>query len=345
MPTPAMTEDEMARRIEIIRSHGFNVSAAAREIGVTRPTLQHTIRLATQAGLIGEEELSQASAPALEAYHSARLRKIAAFQKKQRKGDWRKPVMSTLPARPFRLKIFGDPHLDADGCNFELFERHWMDMDAEAGVYGVCVGDWFNNWLKALGHLWKNETTDPSDAWLCLEWLMEQRGDALIAACSGNHDDWTHGPADPVDLLMKKYGVIYRQGAVRVMLNFDGMRPLFIALRHKWRGHSIYSAAHGITRAAVWGWRDHLMIGGHIHQDEPRLVSFPDGFRAHVCQVSAFKEFDDFADTHGFMGPRISPVWDLVIDPSRHDNDPDKVKVFWTPEDAQGYLEWLRSRQ
>lgn len=344
MPAIPISDEELKRRVDILRSHGFNLTAAAREVGIDRTTMQHSAKVANARGIISDEDMHGAPVPRVEDYQSARLRKIAAFQKKQRKGDWRKPVMSRLPARPFRLKIFGDPHLDADGCNFELFERHWLDMNSAEGVYGICVGDFFDNWLRALGHLWKNTTTDPSDAWKCLEYLMEQRGDALIAACSGNHDDWSHGPADPVDLLMKKHGVIYRQGAVRVMLNFDGMPPLFIALRHKWRGHSIYSAAHGITRAAVWGWRDHLMVGGHIHQDEPRLVSFPDGFRAHVCQVSAFKEFDDFADTHGFMGPKISPVWDLVIDPARHDNDPDKVKVFWCPEDAQGYLEWLRGR-
>jgi hypothetical protein len=244
---------------------------------------------------------------------------------------------------PFRLKVFGDPHLDSDGCNFELFEKHWLEMDAAAGVYGVCVGDWFDNWARALGHLWKDTTTAPSDAWLCLEYLMEQRGDALIAACSGNHDDWTQGPADPVDLLMKKHGVLYRKGAIRIAMAFADLPPIFVAIRHKWKGHSMYSAAHGILRSGIFGWRDNIMIGGHIHQDEPRLLSFDDGFRAHVCQVSAFKEYDDFADTHGFMGPKISPVWDLVVDPRKDDTDPDKVKVFWTSEDAAGYLAYLRA--
>jgi hypothetical protein len=31
-----------------------------------------------------------------------------------------------------------------------------------------------------------------------------------------------------------------------------------------------------------------------------------------------------------------------VIDPRKSDTDPDKCKVFWTPEDAQGYLDYLR---
>lgn len=337
-----MTDETIRERIALWDQNARNLSATARLLGISRNSLLNTFQNAVARGIMPEADLRDPNTPTASEYQSARLRKIAAYQNKKRKGDWRKPVLTNIPARPFRLKVFGDPHLDDDGCNFELFERHWLEMNATSGVYGVCVGDWFNNWLRALGHLWKDTTTPPSDAWLCLEHLMEERGDALIAACSGNHDDWTQGPADPVDLLMKKYGVIYRKGAVRVALGFNGLPPMFLAIRHKWKGHSMYSAAHGILRSGIFGWRDHVMIGGHIHQDEPRLLSFPDGFRAHVCQVSAFKEFDDFADTHGFMGPKISPVWDLVIDPRKADTDPDKVKVFWNSDDAAGFLAYLR---
>ncbi len=342
MANPKIKDSTIKARLVVYRESGLNTSEAARRLGIDRATMQDTLRIARDRSLLGELELRDAAVPLRVDYMAAKTRKAIEFQAKQRKGDWRKPVLTQLPARPFRLKLFGDPHLDASGCDFDLFERHWLDMDAAKGVYGICVGDWFNNWLRALAHLWKGEG-DPSDAWLCLEYLMEQRGDALLAACSGNHDDWTHGPADPVDLLMKKYGVIYRKGAVRVALGFGPeMAPIFLAIRHKWRGHSMYSAAHGILRAGIFGWRDHVMVGGHIHQDEPRLLSFPDGFRAHVCQISSFKLFDDFVDTQGFQGPKISPVWDLVIDPRKADTDPDKVKVFWSPDDAQGYLEYLR---
>jgi hypothetical protein len=336
--------DLLDEAVTAYRAANYNVSETARQLGLTRAGTRDRLKGALVAGMISDEELRDPNAPSCDEYLAARERKFAAYQKKKRKGDWRKPVMAKLPARPFRLKVFGDPHIDADGCNFALLEKHWLEMDAAEGVYGVCVGDWFDNWRTSLAHLWKDTTVAPSDSWLCLEWLMEQRGEALIAACSGNHDDWSHGPVDPVDLLMKRHGVIYRKGAVRVALSFDDLPPIFMAVRHKWKGHSIYSAAHSIVRSAVWGWRDHLMIGGHIHQDEPRLISFPDGFRAHACQVSAFKEFDDFPDIHGMMGPKISPVWDLVIDPRRPDTDPDKVKVFWDSEDAAAFLAHLRAR-
>ena len=214
-------------------------------------------------------------------------------------------------------------------------------MSASEGVYGVCIVDFFNNWLRVLGHLWKHEG-DPDDAWVCFENYMEERGDALLAACSGNHDDWSHGPADPIDLVMKRNGVVYRRGAVRIVLNAGG-EPLRVALRHKWRGHSQFSPAHALRKAAADGWADHVMVGGHTDQDEPRIYVQPrTGFISHLCQVSAFKKFDEYADVHGFKPHAISPCWDLVIDPRRGDDDPDKVKIFWSSEAAAKYYEAIR---
>ena len=341
MPSPSLTNPEIERRVKVWEECGRNVSATSRRLGISRQAVRRTLRKAQDLGMVEELSLDP-NVPQADEYRDAKARKVAAYQRKKQKGDWRKPVMCRLPDRPFRLKLFGDPHLDADGCNFELFERHWLEMDAARGVYGVCIGDWFNNWLRALAHLWKNETSRPSDAWTCLEYLMEARGDALIGACSGNHDDWSHGPADPVDLLMKKYGVIYRKGAVRIMMQCGDKPPIMAALRHKWQGKSMYSAAHWGVRANREGWRDHLLVGGHIHQDDARLVAHNDGFVSHICQISTFKEFDEYVDVHGFNGQRISPVWDLVIDPAEPDESPDKVKVFWSSEKAAEYLEAIR---
>jgi hypothetical protein len=189
---PSIVKDRalLDAAVEAYRASNFNVSETARRLQLSRAGAKDRLRSAALVGMLTNEELSAPNAPSRDDYLAAKERKLAAFQRKKRKGDWRKPVMSRLPAEPFRLKVFGDPHLDSDGCNFELFERHWLEMDAEAGIYGVCVGDWFDNWMRALSHLWKDTTTAPSDSWLCLEWLMEERGEALIAACSGNHDDW-----------------------------------------------------------------------------------------------------------------------------------------------------------
>jgi transposase-like protein len=331
--------DRVKEVVKVYQESGCNASEAARRLGIERATVRKNIQVAIRDGYLTEEEGNHTNAPKWEEYVDARTRALAAYQRKKAKGNWRKPVMTVLTAEPYRLKVFGDPHLDNDGCNFELFEKHWLEMSSERRIYGVCVGDWFDNWLKALSHLFKEHSNPASDAWLLLEYLMEQRGEALIAACSGNHDDWSHGPVDPVDLLMKRHGVLYRKGAIRVAVHHEGCDPMFWAIRHKWRGKSMYSAAHWAAAHANIAWRDDLMIGGHTHQDDKRMIQREDGTICHALQVSAFKEYDDFADVHGFTGQKISPVWDLVIDPRRPRTCPDRIKVFWNSDAAQQYLD------
>lgn len=334
--SPVVAEDLAAWR-----GNNYNVRAAARALGKARSTVQGSISDARHHGLIDEVECGEASAPLAEAVLSARTRKIAAFQAKQRKGNWDKPVLVNLPEGPFRLKVFGDPHMDSNAFDIEQWEKHWFEMDAANRVLGVCIGDWFNNWLRVLGHLWKHEG-DPDDAWTLFEHYMAERGDALVAACSGNHDDWSHGPVDPIDLVMKQNGVIYRKGAVRLILNCGGER-VTMALRHKWKGNSQYSPAHALRRAAAEGWHDNIMVGGHIHQDEDRHFVVPrTGIIANLFQVSAFKKYDDYADVHGFKPHAISPVRDLVVDPRRPDTDPDKVKAFYDSDAAAAYLDAIR---
>ena len=334
--------EKVLATVEAYRASSLNVSATARLMGEPRQTIQGRLLVAREKGILREEEMNDRNAPLAGDVLAARERKIAAFQKKQRKGSWDKPVMINLPDRPFRLKLFGDPHMDSDAFDIELWERHWFEMDAANGVYGVCIGDWFNNWLRVLSHLWKHEG-DPDDAWLLLEHYMAERGDALLAACSGNHDDWTHGPADPVDLLMKRYGVVYRVGAVRTILNC-GANYISLSLRHKWKGHSMYSPAHGLRRAAAEGWNDDIMVGGHTHQDEDRSYSQPRTREvSHLFQLSAFKRFDDFADVHGFKPHATEPVRDLVIRPELPRTDPDRIKAFYDGQAAAAYLDWARS--
>jgi len=339
MPNPTLTDEAARETVAVYLDCNMNVSETGRRLGRTPATVRHRLDLAVDRGFMERDALHQRNAPRAVEYSDLRTRKLAAFARKKEKGSWRKPVLVSLPDGPFRLKIFGDPHIDDAACDFELFERHFMELNPSTRTYGVCVGDWFNNWLKVLSHLWKDQP--PSDeAYPLLQYLMEERGAGLIAACSGNHDDWTHAPFDPIDDLMKRHGVRYRKGAIRLAVKSGEHTPFTIGMRHKWRGQSMYSAAHGIRRAVEKGWSDLISIGGHIHQDEPRLFTHPDtGNHTHICQVSAFKKFDEFADIHGFMGSQISPIWDLVIDPRLPDTNPDKVKTFWDAERAAAYLD------
>lgn len=332
-----LTDEDRRADADLYRACGLNVSEAARVAGRSRQAMQTRLKEAHAAGHLALDELHPPNPLRAEDYMDARARKVAAFERKKQRGTWLKPSLVPMADEPCILVLMGDPHLDNDGTDFDLFERTWQSMGP--GVHGICVGDWFDNWTRALAHLYADTSVTPSEAWTLLSGLMESHGEFLLAACSGNHDDWSHGPVDPVADMMRRYGVRYRKGALRLALAF-GNRIVRVSLRHKWRGASMYSAAHGLVRATRDGggiW-DHLMIGGHIHQDENRMaVRAEDGFLAHLCQLSAFKVYDDHADVQGYAANRVRPVRYVVVNPAVADSDPRLVTVFWDFDAATAY--------
>jgi hypothetical protein len=51
---------------------------------------------------------------------------------------------------PYALMLFGDPHIDDDGCNWGLLENH-CDLARETEhLYAISVGDATNNWVGRL---------------------------------------------------------------------------------------------------------------------------------------------------------------------------------------------------
>lgn len=340
----SFTKDDLIERVRVWEENGRSVSATARAVGRGRSAVKHSLDRAAEFGLIEERDLENPNVPIRMDYIAARDRKAAEYDRKKKKGDWRKPVLITIPHSVFMLKIFGDPHIDAESFNMMLFEKHWLDMDMSRGIYGMCVGDFFNNWTKALAHLYQDQA-NPSDAWMVFEYLMAERSGSLIAACSGNHDDWSKVPAaeaEPIGRIMRENGVRYRKGAIRLLLDTPA-GPYTVAMRHKWRGASMYSAAHGIKRGVEKGWFDDASIGGHIHQDEIRHHVNPEtGQITQLVQLSTFKEIDDHVDIQGHQGPRIQPVLNMVVNTHRKQTDPDRSKVIWDTESA---IDWMESER
>ena len=159
------TEAELRDLVAVFIRCGRSVRAVGRETGMARQTVEGHLRRAAALGLVTDLAERPQTSPE---YQGARDRMMQEYQNKKAKGDWRKPVLVTLPPVPFRLKLFGDPHLDDPGSDVGLFIEHMEELDDDAGIYGVCVGDFFNNWTKSLAHLWKG-AGDPSNAWIVFE--------------------------------------------------------------------------------------------------------------------------------------------------------------------------------
>jgi hypothetical protein len=342
MAQPPVTDERLAEIVAVWRETCCNISETKRRLGYAQGiSVRRHIRTAIERGMIEPMDYQgETVKPMAAEIQTIRAKRIAEFEAKKRKGDWRKPVFRDMGPEPFSVTVLGDPHLDNPGTNLEEWERYWFALNPAERRFAVCVGDYFDNWVRALGHLYAEASTTPSEAFALFEHYLTARPGALIGSCAGNHDEWRDEPS-LLSYVMRRYGVPHRNGAIRLAWGC-GERTLTCAIRHKWRGQSQYSAAHGIVRGAEWN-DDHLLIGGHIHQDEDRRVIHAATGRIQLCvQVSAFKELDHYADVHGFRPRRIAPARVLVIDPRVPETDPDMIAAFVCPERAADHLDNLR---
>lgn len=321
---------DQANRIEIYRASGYNVSAAAKQLGIARQTMQHVINTAYADGVLTDEEMNAPNQPSAEKFHSASAALIRAHQSKRAKGDWRRTDSVYIGPGPFIIGLFGDKHMDNPGCDIEALLQDWERIGSNDRVFGVFLGDEFDNWPRAMGHLWKDNPTDPSEVWEVYHYMMQNQS-GLLALVTGNHDQFTSAPIDPLQLICEDNGVIYRRSGMHLEIKTGADVPISIAARHIWRGNSMYSAAHALKKAALHSQTDaDIIAGAHIHQGENRRhVRAHDGRVQHLVQVSSYKLLDNYANDRGFMSEPTPPcVW-CVCDPSQALTSHDRVTPFY----------------
>jgi hypothetical protein len=242
---------------------------------------------------------------------------------------------------PIGILHFGDPHVDDDGTDLALLREH-SDLTKIEGVWGANVGDTTNNWVGRLARLYANQATTADQAWKLAEWFIKRT--RWLYMVGGNHDAWA-GSADPLKWIARQQDTLYKPSECRVRLKFPNGRNVIVNARHDFAGHSQWNPAHGQMKAAMMGYRDHLMISGHKHTSGYGVVKDAGTGRiCHAVQVASYKLYDSYAKERGFRDQTLSPACLTVIDPELEDTHPDMVKIFWDPQQGVEYLQWKRSK-
>jgi UDP-2,3-diacylglucosamine pyrophosphatase LpxH len=347
MPKFAVDDDEF---IAVWRSTGRNISATSREMGKRggdanrKRNRDRLKRLQADGKLPKDEYQVKVSDPSFESFMDARSQMVRGFQKKQNNLDWRKPaLLRDIGDEPFILWAGGDPHLDNHGSDIERFIRSFERLSVEDRVFGMNVGDWFDNWLRALAHLFK-EGSDPHAGWTIFEHLMKsEHGKAFLFSVCGNHDLWTSAPYDPIDMVHKEIGAIYRRSAGHFIIRC-GEHYVKVLTRHGFNGRSQYSNAHAIKRAVTFRQSDaDIAIGGHTHISEYRAHTDPaSGHVQHLVQLGSFKAYDAFPVDKAFLESEHQPEMWLVIDPQEDRAERERVTVFYDFDRAAAYMDGLR---
>lgn len=266
------------------------------------------------------------------------------FDRKRRAKEARRliPVNVRIPG-PIGIAHFGDPHVDDDGTDLALLERHVAVINRTEGLFAGNVGDYSNNWVGRLAKLYGEQTLSAQEAWVLVEWLIQSCD--WLYLIGGNHDAWS-GAGDPLKWIAGQQGALLEPHGARMGLNFPNGRMATINARHNWPGHSQWNPAHGVAKAAQMGHADHVLTCGHTHVSGYQVVKQPGtGTISHAIQVSSYKTYDRYAEEKGLRDQAIFQCPVTIIDPSFPDSDPRFVTFIADPEEAAEFLTWKRSRR
>lgn len=345
MATTKLSPQVMQATLDLLAVHG-TVGEASAATGISYSTIFDRYKLAKawmearKAAEVVPQELPSEAVPIEELLE-------------QRSKDFRRKHEAVECRRLIRIKVrqhgaigvahFGDPHVDDDGTNIPLLRRHVEIIARTEGLYAGNVGDITNNWIGRLARLYAKQRTSASDAWALAEWLV--LAIRWLYIIGGNHDCWS-GDGDPLKWICRQGNAIYEPHGVRLALEFPNGRVVRINARHTFPGHSMWNTAHGPSRAAQMGWRDHVLTCGHTHVSGYQVIKDPaSGLITHALRVGSYKEHDDHAIALGLPDQNIFCCPVTIIDPAFEDADPRLVTTIFDPGEAADYLTWKRRRK
>ena len=269
--------------------------------------------------------------------------RVKASRRKMSKANMHRRTVR-LPAEPVGIMIFGDPHVDNEGCDWGKLYDHVALAGATEGVLAATVGDMQDNWIGRLGRLYSEASVTASNGWRLSEWFLSSM--QWIAVVGGNHDAWAHGPGvDPLKWLSDKAGVsCYAQDELRITIEWRGepeLEPIVWILRHDFGGRSWYHPTHGPHKEAMLDGRCHLLTAGHIHQWGQLTTEQRHDRVTHALRVRGYKRNDSFARSKGFSEQTFGEACLVVIDPFAE--GPGRITVFWDLERGCAFLTHLRN--
>lgn len=343
MANPSLTRSQMQEAVDTRDKLG-SIKGAAERLGLPYRTMQQRLRRAREEDITPTgmeiEPLPAEDAP----LHQIIERRRAEYDRRRANRLASKLQRVKVKTRgPIAVCHLGDPHLDDPGCDIADVERHIEVINRTEGMFGASIGDYQNNWVGRLAHLYGAQETSRKQAWKLVEWFVGSV--PWLYLIGGNHDYWA-GDGDPIIWMQKQSQCNeYRAHGARLALDLPGGREVRINARHDFRGHSQWNKAHGPSKAVQMGMRDHIAIAGHLHISAYQPVKCPmSGLISHCIRVASFKRYDSFGEQIGAVDHHFSPSVTTVIQPARTDDDPDMIHVFYDVAEAAKYLAWLRSK-
>jgi hypothetical protein len=344
---PALSEEKKAEALEALKAHKGNATNAAKSLGLSRTTFQTRVQIAQATNKNGDKEkpFTVAPIPDEELDHESLIewRKRQFEQKRRHKEAAKLRDVRIRLDGPIAIAHFGDPHVDDDGTDIALLERHMDIVNATEGMFGANLGDLQNNWIGRLARLWAQQGTSAKQAWMLTEWMCRKVN--WLYLVGGNHDAWS-GNGDPLKWIMAQSGTAFDYSGLRLNLKFPNGKCVRVNARHDFHGHSMWNPAHGPMKAIQGGWRDHIATCGHKHVSFTAgpLKDPSTGLLSWAIRCAGYKTFDRYAEEEGLPDQNAFPACVTIIDPRYADDDARLITVISDVETGADFLKFLRKR-
>jgi hypothetical protein len=324
-----------------------SISAAARELGLSRQTLQYRVHAAKARNLnidnpqrgFKVDPLPSKSIPVekrIEMMEDAFKRRHEYELAKK----WR-PIKIEMDG-PIGIQWFGDPHIDDNGCNWPLLKRDVDIVKKTEGMFGANIGDTTNNWIGRLARLYANQDTSEETALELAHWFMEQIPWLLIIR--GNHDLWSGTLGKKLFDWMAQGSGPVADWQAQIALKFPNGREAKIWAAHSFPGTSMWNPLHASVKRAQFTGEAHLYISGHHH--DWALYETEDPHRGNVywaAKARGYKFIDSYASNLGYGAQQHGASITAIFDPEAE--GPAFLKCFSDCEEAAEYLTWKRKKR
>ena len=242
----------------------------------------------------------------------------------------------------FGVMVFGDPHLDNNGCNWPLLERD-VKLCQQDGIYGLNIGDTLDNWPQGsrLLSLYAKSDQSVETAAKLAKWFLEDAGITWIVVLLGNHDLFP-GHTNLKHLIQKKPILIEEWGAKFILQS--GKTEFKVWASHDFPGHSQWNSLHSLGKASKMSAEADLYLAGHrhnwaIHQEENAQRSFV----SWLVRARGYKFNDEYAERLGFADQQEGASIFVVFNPDSKSMS-GRIQCFADPEIGADYLKFLRKR-
>lgn len=241
---------------------------------------------------------------------------------------------------PIAITHLGDPHVDADGCNWPELVKAVETISKTEGMYAGNIGDTTNNWVGSLQRLYAHQSTTYDEGVQLAEWLLTSV--PWVYVILGNHDSWNNGGSLIRQILKNASVATATAGCARIELRFPKGDPIRIMARHDFKGSSTWNRAHGPMKAAKLDpWAD-VYVSGHKHHWVSHMNEGMDGKPKWSMTVRGYKWHDSFAEEHGFYEHELGSSCTTILDPTAKPTE--RVKLVWDVEEAADLLRFYRKR-